>query len=912
MTAPTAPPATTADFTWGRLLLRHLRLSGARWAVLAVVVALTSALAMVWPRWLAATTTAELRRDLGAASSSFVDPTTAPGRVPLEVPLPDVAGYADGTAVVPGGAAGAGAAEQTDPWAEVSASLARQRAGLPEPLRSVLGDPGYWMEWKPLLTPDAAVADRDQMSVQPASAPQLLDHARIVDGRAPALDEPPVGADAPLQLEIAMSVESAQQMRWSVGDARSAGSVGPDGERPLDVVLVGTFQPDDPGSGYWQSSATLLRPSVVVDTNGITVTARGLVSAGAGLRTVTQTTPDAGSRLWYPLQIDRIDAADAGALAEQLRTELRAVPLGGGQTGAFATEAPGRIDEVLARASAARSVLALAVAAPAGVLLALLALAAQVVVGPRRGAHLLAALRGASLVQHRLLLGTEAAVVCLPAAAAGGLLAGALVPAHVGPWWWLAPAALGLVPVLALATASPAPRSAPAPRVAVEIATAVLATAAVVQLVARGTGGGGGGGGGGTDVLAVVAPLLLAVVAALVCARLVPWLLRPLAARLRRRDGLVAPLGAMLAARQPQPVVASVAMVAGTAVALLGVLVTSTIDAGRTTAALRDVGADVRVLGSLDDAHVAALRAVPGVRQVAPVAATSSVGLRTGANTQLVTTLYAADAALTDVQQGVPGAVAVPPVGSLAVASAVPIGTDGLATLTTSPPLSLTVTTRSPAAAGLTSAKTWMLVNRRTLQGTNVRFVATAAYLALDDHADPVAVAAAVRDVVGPGVAVATAHEQLEQLRTAPTARALSTGILVVVIAGLLAAMLAVALALAARSASRTRVVAVLRTMGLPPRAELRLVLWEATPTVAVAVLAGTALGFGLTQLLLTSIDVRPFTGGDEQPHLVIGPSLAVALGAVLLAAAGAVLVSAWAAARRSAAVVLRAGEERP
>ena len=405
--------------------------------------------------------------------------------------------------------------------------------------------------------------------------------------------------------------------------------------------------------------------------------------------------------------------------------------------------------------------------------------------------------------------------------------------------------------------------------------------------------------------------MLLAIVTALVCARLVPLALRPLATRLRSRDDLVTPLGAALAARRPQPVVASVAMVAGTAVALLGVLFTSTVDAGRTTAAMHDVGADVRVLGGLDDAHVAALRAIAGVSQVATVATIPSVGLWTGANTRVVTTLYAADPGLTDVQEGVPGAVAVPPVGSLAGATGLPLETGGPAQLATSPRLSLTVATRSAAAPGLTTAQTWMLVDRRSLEGTNVRFVVTAAYLALDDGADPVAVATAVRDVVGPGVSVLAAHERLEQLRTAPTARALSTGILVVVVAGLLAAMLAVSLALAARSASRTRVVAVLRTMGLPPRAEVRLVLWEATPSVAAAVLAGTGLGFVLAWLLLASIDVRPFTGGDVQPPLVVGPSLAAALGAVLVAAAAAVLVSAWAAARRSAAVVLRAGEER-
>lgn len=895
--------------TWAGLLARHLRLSGGRWAVLALVVALTSALTMAWPRWLAATATDELRRDLSGSSSSFVDPAAAPGWLPIGTVATGAMDAGGGVTTSDGAEPAAGA------WDSLETSLEQFRATLPDPLRSVLGEAGVWQTWEAIGTFDAAVTDRDAMSLQLAGSPELFDHARVVEGRVPAPDAPPVAdpddADAPYTLEIAMSVDSAEGMRWHVGDVRETSSQGPNGRQPLRVELVGTFQPDDPLSSYWQNAAPLLRPSTVYGTNGITVTARGVVSDGAGLSTAMLTAPTADSRIWYSLDVDRIDSADAATLADQMRTELESVDVTPQVVGqhlnvTLATDAPRHIDEVLARAGAAQSVLGLAVAAPAGVLLALLALAAQVVVAPRRAAHLLTSLRGGSLLQHRTLLGTEAGLVCLPAAAIGGLVAQRLLPASVGPWWWLGPAVLGLVPVLALATAAPTPRSAPAPRVAVEVGVLVLAAAAVVELVRRGIGGGAG-----TDALAIAAPLLLAVVTALVCARVVPLLLRPLAVRLTRRDDLVTPLGAALAARRPQPVVASVATVAGTAVAILGVLATSTIDAGRGTAALRDVGADVRVLGSLDDAQVDSLRGIPGVAQVATVTATSSIGLQTGANTRVVMTLYSADAALTGVQRGVPGAVAVPAPGAIAISAPVAIATGDTANVAVTPRTQLTVVAKPEAAPGLTTAQTWMLVDRRSVEGSNIRPVVTAAYLRLTGDADPAAVAAAVRGAVDPDVNVATAYERLEQLRTAPTARALSTGILVVVVAGLLAAMLAVALALAARTAARTRVVAVLRTMGLPPRAEMRLVLWEATPSVAVAVVAGTGLGFALTRLLLTSVDVRPFTGGDVQPPLVVGAGFVAALGAVLVVAAAAVVVSAWAAARRSAAVVLRAGEER-
>ncbi|MDO8107262.1 ABC transporter permease [Isoptericola sp. b441] len=875
--------------TWARLLLRHLRLSGTRWGVLAGVVALASALTMLWPRWLDTTTTHELRSDLGSASRIFVDPAAAPRAVIL-LPPPD-------------GAAGRWTSQ--DAWRVVDAALTRDRASLPEPLRGLLGAPQYQLTWQGLSARDASVPDRGLMYVQPANAPQLLEHVRIVEGRAPAQEPPAVdGVD---RLEVAMSVESADQMRWKVGDVRGAQLEDAEG-LPVDVVLVGTFTPDDPHSSYWQNAATLLHPTFSgTNDTGLIVGVRGLISPGAGLRTMSALLPAIApdsTRLWFPLRTDHLEAREAATVAHQLRTELRGVSDGGG-TVTFTSNAPEHIDTVLARARTATTVLGIAVAAPAGVLLALLALAAQVVVAPRRTAQRLVALRGGTVAQHRALLGTEAALVSLPAAALGGLAAQALIPVDVSPWWWLAPGLLGLAPVAALGTGSPTPRSAAAPRVAVEVGLTLLAAAAVIELVVTGPGA------AGANPLAVLAPLLLAVLVALACVRLVPRLLAPLARRLRDRDDLVDPLGAALAARRTAPLTATVATVAGTAVALLGVLVTSTIDAARTDAARADVGADVRVTGYLDGDQVEALRTLPGVAAVAPVETSTSVAVQSG-DSHLLVPLYAVGPELAVVQRDVPGAVPVPPVGGLIASSETRRHSGDAVVLETAPHVPLTVTATATAAPGLTGSQRWIVVNRASLVDVTTHLDVTRAFLALEPSADPEAVAAAVRDVAGPAATVDAAHTRLEQLRSAATATAMSVGIGVVVAAGLLAAMLAVALALADRSARRTRVVAVLRTMGLPSRAEVRLVLWEVAPVVAVSVLAGVGLGFALTGLLLASTDVRPFTGGAAQPGLVVDPvALTGAVVAVVAVACVAVAVSAFAAARRSAAVVLRAGEDR-
>ena len=304
-------------------------------------------------------------------------------------------------------------------------ATARYRAGLPEPLRSTLGAPARWTTYRSLPADSPKVTDVGAMFVEPATVPQLMDHARYVAGRPPRPTDisavptsPPAPGDeslAPptptLVVEIAMSSEMARTMEWSLGESRTTGDRSYAGTSVrVQLTLVGIFEPDDPTSSFWQNAGPLLHANWTENGDvGTIATGRGVVAGAANLWWMDTSE----SRLWFPLLTDRLDAATAPRLADQLRTDLAAFPLGADRVGTapLSTEAPDHITAILARAKAAGSVLTLAVAAPAGVLLALLALAAQVVVGPRRGAHLLTALRGGSLHQHRMLLGTEAALV---------------------------------------------------------------------------------------------------------------------------------------------------------------------------------------------------------------------------------------------------------------------------------------------------------------------------------------------------------------------------------------------------------------------------------------------------------------------------------------------------------------------
>lgn len=881
--------------TWTSLLARHLRGSALRWAALAVVVGVTAALVLVWPRWLDRTTTAELRRDLGGTSVPLVDPVAVTPRLPLwgDTDLPPD--------------------ELHDAlWAATLDPLRAHRDDLAEPLRSLLGEPQALQIHREVTILDETVPDRPAMYLQPTVSSAFVDHAVFVDGQAPtarrltadelnALWQEGGDRSDPLRLEIALSVDAAEELRWAVGDTRPVFASLPRAT-PVEAVLTGIFTADDAASGFWQHSSLLLNPTVVDNPNvGIVVTARAVVAPGQGAQLAQWLADSHSARIWFPLDVDRVSAANATTVAAQLETDLTTVPQEWGPGYQVATEAPRIIDGVLGRRTATEAVLGLAVAAPAGVLLALLALAAQVIVAPRQGALTLVRERGAAPRQTRWLLGVEAAVVTVPAAALGAAVAVVALPAHMSPAWWAAPAAIAAAPVVSLLGGSRTPR--PRLRLVAEIALIVLAGAGTAVLRQRGVTA------AGADPLGVATPLLLALVVAVVCARLLPALLHPVAARLAARSDLVAPLGAALAARRRPSVVAAMATLAGTAVAVLGVLATVTLTQARSEAALRDVGADVRIASYLDEATIAALRDLPEVTALASVATSGTVSI-VGENVATgFATVYAADAELTAVQARVPGAVAVPSAGGAVVADRLGARVGDELTLHPGATVTATVTDLAPRIPGITYSGGWVLIDRQVLLDLDRPARPTTTLLALTPDAGDVT--ERVRAVVGPVPTVTTWTARVAELDGAPTARALSTGLVAVALVGLGSAAAAVALGLARREGERTRIVAVLRTMGLPPRAELRLVLWEVVPLLALSLLAGVGLGFGLAALLLGSTDLRPFTGGDAQPELVVhAGGLAAALGGVVLVAGTAVVVSAWAAARRSAAVVLRAGEE--
>ena len=142
-----------------------------------------------------------------------------------------------------------------------------------------------------------------------------------------------------------------------------------------------------------------------------------------------------------------------------------------------------------------------------------------------------------------------------------------------------------------------------------------------------------------------------------------------------------------------------------------------------------------------------------------------------------------------------------------------------------------------------------------------------------------------------------------DRLAAAPLLTGLRVALLtaLVIVAVLCAA--AVIMTSVLNTHARNRLLAVLRVLGARP-AQLRwLVSWEILPMAAAALLVGIGLGIGLSALVGGVVDLRPFTGGVDQPALAVDPIVVgLLLTGFLAVVAAATAVSAVRSSRSSAA----------
>ncbi|GAB3171810.1 hypothetical protein GCM10027059_40660 [Myceligenerans halotolerans] len=484
-----------------------------------------------------------------------------------------------------------------------------------------------------------------------------------------------------------------------------------------------------------------------------------------------------------------------------------------------------------------------------------------------------------------------------------------------------------------------------------EVLVLVSAVVSTTLLLQRGVVGGavdpgadddGGGGAAdplptaGVDPLLAASPLLLSLAVTLLAVRLFPLVTLAVERVLARRRDLVPFLGAARATRDPAGgVVPAIALVLCVSVAATAAVLYSTVTGGVAREAWHDVGADLRVSGPEVSADVAAeLAAIDGVRAVAPVTDHDRIAVAVPGGNGVRATLFTTDAAaMARAQEGIADApVRTGSLGAGPESEPVPL----LVTRSTGYDVGQPVELRLPdvvvtaevveavdQVAGLPGGEVLVLADDARLAAAASEHLAEAtdeeatpedgddtsvisgsrarvALLALDDDAGPVAggggsapATAVVGDIgdVLPNAVVDDPAAQAREILRSPASEGLVAAFVAAVgLAGLLVgAVLVMTLMLAAPA--RSRLLAVLRTLGLSARQGRGLVGWEIGPWIAVAVVAGAVLGGVVPVVLLAAVDVTALTGGAEPPDVrwdpVLTAGLAAGLVVVATAAAG-------------------------
>jgi ABC-type antimicrobial peptide transport system permease subunit len=170
------------------------------------------------------------------------------------------------------------------------------------------------------------------------------------------------------------------------------------------------------------------------------------------------------------------------------------------------------------------------------------------------------------------------------------------------------------------------------------------------------------------------------------------------------------------------------------------------------------------------------------------------------------------------------------------------------------------------------------------------------------------AVRDAVEDAV-PGAAVESRAQVVSDLRASPLVENVFRGFrAAIVLAGLYAAVTVGLLALIA-ARSRSRDLALVRTMGASPRDALVLAGVELTPLVGIALALGIGLGIAIPYLIEPGLDLAFFTGTGSTSIVIPWLTLAAFAAGLLALVAATVLVVGARARRAGLDRVLRIGE---
>jgi putative ABC transport system permease protein len=517
------------------------------------------------------------------------------------------------------------------------------------------------------------------------------------------------------------------------------------------------------------------------------------------------------------------------------------------------------------------------------VCLGTIALAVRLMAERMRGDIALMRARGASLRRITAVGAGAAAIVAVPSALVG-YAASFAVPGPVTPIVHLGPALLALASVALSAAgvagshrkplnqrrddivaARPSPR-----RIALEVLVVALGVGGVQLLRTRGLGTG--------DPFLVLAPLLLALAAALVTLRVYPLPLR-LLVRLASRGRKASPyLGLTMAARAAAGVALPVlTLLPALAVGAYGSATVQGLSSAQRDAAWQRVGAEIRVEmeQGVPSALIERIRQTPGVRAVVP----ASIGqtIAEVGNGGRAATVVAVDLdAYRRLVEGSP--LTVPPApGAGALVTRDLVGMSGF-DITWPRPLSVVPKGSVTSLPGVDTGGESLIVIPAVPGTANTLLVS----------GDP----AAVRSAVPSGTVVRTLDGALADIRGEPLASALVTGLWVITIALAVYALIAVAIAFVSRAPERDKALGLLAVLGLTGRQARILTVLEVTPLLLLTTCAGIVLGAALPRLLGAGVDLGVYVGlPPGTPSLAPQtPVLVFAAGVALIALVGSYL----------------------
>lgn len=832
--------------------------AGAAAAGLGLLVACCVFLATAAPRESLGLRTQALHRELAAASplQHYVTGTV------------NYSGYASGFQAPPG------ATELAATRAELSAAL--RRDGLP------LSDSGTgWTELATGLVPVTGLAPtvsaglslrQPQMKV--LYRDDLSRFARLVAGRLPGA--PPAAADV---LQVAVTTATAVRFGLHPGSRVGVG--------PLSAIVVsGIVRPLMPQAPFWAAQPIAAAPILANKSANDPPYWTGAAFVGPQELSLLPGVfdPAAMNLSWsFPLALGSLTAAQASVLNEALVQAQTQPVLPSGSLNAgpepitISSGIAGVLGGFVQQDGATGQVLDMLSVSLAVVGAVVVLLGAYLVAERRRREFATLRARGASTGELGLLALRTAATVVVPAAVVAGAAAVALTPTGWGPLAWLLPGltvavALASLPSISMwqhrrlrpaAAAEPAGRRSLGPRLAAEVALVAAAAGGLAVLAQS-----GGSAPSGVAVYPSLAPVLVAVPAAILVMRLYPPVLRVLRRVTGIRSGTAGFVGFTRAATAPVAAVLPVfALVLALSVVAFGAMVGSAVSGGETAASWQRTGADAIIDAStstrtLDSAARHAIAAVPGVEHTAGI---------------LVLPGSAGGQALT--------VAAVDPSQYAALIAATPDPPFAAASLAGP------AAGRSPVPA-LVSPAAAQLVGRRSALGVgtgqiDIRTVGTAPrlpgvgagllvvipvsalgagpppptiLLAVGPHLDGSRLEAVVRRVV-PGSVVTLRSAVLASLAAAPVSSGASAAIALGTVAAAALCALVILVGVLLSAPARDVTLARLRVLGLAPRQAGWLVVAEVLPAIVAGAAGGIACALAMAPLLGTSIDLSVFTG---------------------------------------------------